>query len=354
MRYRKPQPSKRLISLLALALAAAASAFPAGKAWKIAIVTDTKQDFATKARDGFIDAMDALLAKRGDKAAYTVYDTELSETKASGIVDSLRSSAPDLVFTVNYPTGFADLNVTAKLKEPRYRFVSMNPIPVQTGVAASWDRPGGNVTGVSVFLRFNSQLRLMKRIRPEARKLVMFSWDAMKALNDWYAEEVRRACREEGVELVDFGLVPSIEAELDFLSNYANMGNEYFIFGIISAWIHADGSAATDLLKIETDLFSNRLRIPLLTYDENAGQSEALAGACVIWADIGAQAAEKGLKVLEGARPGDLAWEYPRKYNILLNLAVARRLGISFPQELINAAYRVYTDLDGHYAGQGN
>jgi putative ABC transport system substrate-binding protein len=78
-----------------------------------------------------------------------------------------------------------------------------------------------------------------------------------------------------------------------------------------------------------------------------------LGGACVIWGDIGAQAAEKGLKLIDGADPGSISWDYPRKYNIILNLAAAKRLGITLPQSLVNAAYRVYTDFDGHYVGQG-
>jgi putative tryptophan/tyrosine transport system substrate-binding protein len=339
---------------LAVALAlSCAYAQAAGKAWKIAIVTDTRQEFAEKAKAGFIEAMDAQLAKRGDEASYSVYDTELAEAKAAQIASSLASLGPDLVFTVNYPTGFADLGVAAKLKDPRYRFVSMNPIPVQTGVAASWERPGGNVTGIGVFIRFNSQIRLMKRIDPGFDKVVVFSWDAMKLLNDWYVGEVRRACKEEGVELVEVGLVQGIESELRFLQRYADAGRRYFVAGIISAWVHDDGSPA-DTAKLEASFMNARLHIPYQSYDENALLGVGLAGACVIWSDIGAQAAEKGLKILDGAKPGELPWEYPRKYNVILNLATAKRLGIVIPQELINAAYRVYTDFEGHYAGQGN
>ncbi|MDP3178652.1 MAG: ABC transporter substrate binding protein, partial [Spirochaetaceae bacterium] len=102
----------------------------------------------------------------------------------------------------------------------------------------------------------------------------------------------------------------------------------------------------------EGDFMRTKMNIPLIAYDENQVIGEAVAGCCVIWSDIGAQAAEKGMLVLGGKNPGDMPWEYPRKYNILLNLAAAKRLGIAMPQSLINAAYRVYTDFEGHYAGQ--
>jgi hypothetical protein len=193
----------------------------------------------------------------------------------------------------------------------------------------------------------------MKLIRPQASKLVVFSWDATTMVNQYYEQAVRRACREEKVELVDFHLVPNAEAQFEYMGQFARKGSEYFIAGAISAWVHADGTPA-DMAVIERDWVNSNLRIPYITYDEVAVKNACLAGACVIWSDLGAQLAEKGLKVLDGANPGDLPWEYPRKYNIVLNRGVATRLGITFPQALLNAAYRVYTDTAGHFVGQGD
>jgi putative ABC transport system substrate-binding protein len=340
------------LAIIALMAVHASSAFAAGKIWKVAIVQDTQQDFALRTREGFVAALDGLLAKRGDKAAYSLFDTELSADKAASIVASLKSLGPDLAFTINYPTAFADLSVASKLKDQGLKFVSENPVPVQSGVAESWERPGGNETGVSIFVRFNVEIKLMRLIRPEAKRLVMFSWDAMKLVNDWYGAEVRRACKEEGVELVAFGLVPSIEAEEAFLLPYADKGSDYFLSGVISAWVHDDGSPA-DLNTLEAGFMLENMHIPMVCYDEDTLKIYAPAGACVIWGDLGAQAAEKGLRLIDGADPGSIPWDYPRKYNIILNMAAAKRLGIVFPQSLVNAAYRVYTDFDGHYVGQG-
>ena len=74
------------------------------------------------------------------------------------------------------------------------------------------------------------------------------------------------------------------------------------ISGVVSAWVHEDGSPA-DTAKLEADFFNTRMRIPFISYDENPVKTSSLAGACVIWGDIGAQAAEKGLKLIDGADP---------------------------------------------------
>jgi putative ABC transport system substrate-binding protein len=343
----------RPLFLLLLTVIVGSPALPVGKVWKVAIVTDTREDFALKTADGFRAGLDALLDPRGESAVYTQYDTELSEAKAASIIQALQALGPDLIVDVNHPTCFADQHIAAALKGPQYRFVAENAVPVQSGSAQTWDHPGGNITGVGVFVRFNSELKLMKLIRPQASKLVVFSWDATTMVNQYYEQEVRRACREEKVELVDFHLVPNAEAQFEYMGQFARKGSEYFIAGAISAWVHADGTPA-DMAVIERDWVNSNLRIPYITYDEVAVKNACLAGACVIWSDLGAQLAEKGLKVLDGANPGDLPWEYPRKYNIVLNRGVATRLGITFPQALLNAAYRVYTDTAGHFVGQGD
>jgi len=68
--------------------------------------------------------------------------------------------------------------------------------------------------------------------------------------------------------------------------------------------------------------------------------------------DYGIQLAEKGALVLEGKSPGDIPWDYPRIYNIILNLKTAQKIGVKIPQDVIGAAYRVYTDYAGNYVGR--
>lgn len=323
-----------------------------GRTYRITIIMDTIDDWSSEMRDGFKLRLDELLAQQGAQAEYTEYDTELKEDKAATILQALQQSPPDLICTLNYPSGFADLQIARKLTDPTYRFVSENAVALQAGVIESWERPGGNLTGVGVFLQFNSPLRLMKWINPQAKKLIFYTWDAMTLLNDWFEDEMTRACQEEGLELVEFARVPHAEAQFEFMARYANAGREYFAMGGISAYVHADGTFA-DMNVLETAFIKETMQIPAIWYEETPIRKGAgLAATSVIWTDLGAQLAEKGLRILNGENPGEIPWEYPRKYNIILNLQAAKKLGIEFPPEVISAAYRVYTDGDGHYVGQ--
>ena len=46
-----------------------------------------------------------------------------------------------------------------------------------------------------------------------------------------------------------------------------------------------------------------------------------------------------------------MSWDYPRKYNLLFNKKRSDFLGLTIPENLLSASYRVYTDYEGNYAG---
>ncbi len=324
------------------------------KEYKVIIAFDTVLPFSEGIIDGLRTTLDAQLKTAGASASYQVFDTKLDPATIPAIMDAINATKPDLICTVNYPTVFADNMITKKLAGTGYKIISENPIPVQSGVIKDWQKPGGNVTGVGVFLKFNPQIKLMKMINPKVKKVAFVSWDAVAQLNDWFEPELRQACREEGIELLEFRRVANAEEELAFYSEYDKKGRDTFIMGGVSAWVHRDGTPA-DMTNLMPERIHSLKNLQSLLYDESGPKTgSALGGACVVWYDIGAQMAEKGIKILNGAKPGDLPWEYPRKYNIMLNLQAAKDKGITFPPDLTDAAYRIYTDYKGTFLGSRN
>jgi putative ABC transport system substrate-binding protein len=324
------------------------------KEYKIYIISDTLLDKFVEIQNGFMETLDKELAKTGIKARYTFFDTKTDMANVPGIIKAIQDGNPDLIAVINSPDIFADTNISLKLADTKYKFVSENCIPVQSGSAKTWEKPGGNITGVGVFVQFNSILKLAKIINPKSKKLIFWSWDAAKSLNEYFEKEVKTACKNNGFELAEFKLLSSAEEQFEYMAYIDKLGPEYIAMPGLSVWVHKDGTPANMSLEESKWVKSNLRNIPVYEYDETAVKAAYPAGACVIWYDIGVQMAEKGIKILNGAKPGDLSWEYPRKYNLVFNLAAAKQIGLKIPQNLINAAYRVYTDFDGNFVGKKN
>ncbi len=320
--------------------------------YNVMIIMDTSDDWSKGIRDGFKNTLSNALGNSHKMVNYTAIDTELKKSKIPEIIKKIRSLHPDLICTINFPTAFADQNITQKLRDPEYKFVSENCVPIKSGTIKSWKKPGGNVTGVGVFIQMNSTIRLMKKLNPKAKKLIFFSWDQMKLANEWFRGEIIRAAGEEGVRVIKFRTLKYHEEVKAFLSGYAQKGMDYFAMLGISVFVNKKGEFINAGV-VESKWIRENMRIGFTSFDENDIKYGKLAGTCVIWYDIGVQLAEKGIRILKGENPGDMPWEYPRKYNIILNKKRAEDLGITIPQEIINASYRIYTDYKGNYIGQG-
>jgi putative tryptophan/tyrosine transport system substrate-binding protein len=338
-------------ALAAPLLHAAPAALAKGE-YRVAVVVDVLKPKFQEVVAVFRETLDRQLAASGAKASYSVYDTKTDLKAVPAILEAINSSSPDLVFAVNSPDAFADRNVSLKLSDPSIPVVSENCIPLQSGVAKAWGRPGGSITGVGVFVQMGSLIKMARMINPKASKLIYFSWDRMTEINDWFVTELTAACKKEGIELAEVKYLASAEDEFEFLLQCDRRGEEYFGIEGVSTWVHRDGSYADMTVEASRFVKENIRHFPIFAYDEAGVQYAQPAGTCVIWRDIGAQLAEKGMRVLQGARPGDIPWDYPRKHNILLNLAAAKSIGMTFPQALIDAAYRVYTDYDGNFIGK--
>jgi putative ABC transport system substrate-binding protein len=56
---------------------------------------------------------------------------------------------------------------------------------------------------------------------------------------------------------------------------------------------------------------------------------------------MGAQAAEMGIRVFAGAKPGEIPIASPRKYLLWLNLRAAEEIGLKVPDSVLQSAVKV-------------
>jgi putative tryptophan/tyrosine transport system substrate-binding protein len=204
--------------------------------------------------------------------------------------------------------------------------------PVRSGIVTSLNHPGGNITGQSALQveLETKNLELLRELRPNAATVaVLFNPNfpgAEGRVNDFQA-----AARSLGCDIAVLKASTSGDIETAFAKLL---------------------QARADALLIAIDpLFFNRAAQIVVLASRHAiptlypRREFAVAGGLMSYgsnADEGYRAAGVYAgRILKGEKPGDLPVQLPTRYQLVINLATARALGIDVPATLLARADEV-------------
>jgi putative ABC transport system substrate-binding protein len=204
--------------------------------------------------------------------------------------------------------------------------------PVSEGLVSSFNRPGGNVTGVSTYMSelAPKRLELLRELVPRATKIASLINPENAA--DWRAmEDMEPAARIAKVSLLTF------EAKVE---------NEF------EPAFNALVRQGAEALLVSADPIFNSRRAQLIALAARYAipaaypwREYALAGGLMSYgpsiSGLYRQIGQYVTRILKGDKPGDLPVQNPTKFELLINLKTARALGLTVPTTLLVAADEV-------------
>jgi len=205
--------------------------------------------------------------------------------------------------------------------------VANNPL----GLVASLARPGGNVTGLSgqqpdlVGKRFE----MLREIIPAARRVAIMGNAAYAAA----AEEMREA--EAAARAASFD---TVRVEIRQLKDIAN-GFDTIKGRADALYLCADPLAIAERFRINT--FAQAQRLPTIYNAKEYVEAGGLMSYGPNLAERFRRAADHVDKILRGTKPGDIPVEQPTKFELVINLIVAKALGLTVPPSLLARADEV-------------
>jgi ABC-type uncharacterized transport system substrate-binding protein len=207
--------------------------------------------------------------------------------------------------------------------------------PVEQGFVASLTKPGGNLTGFSMyeFSVGGKWLDLLKEIAPGlARVAVLFNPDTSPQ-SKFFMRSVEAAAPGLGVKAVAAPVRSTGEIE-STLQEFARQPNG----GLIMPTDSFTGLRS----KLIADL-AERHRLPSISAYENFAKDGGLLyyGANVNLLDHFRRAAGYVDRILKGEKPGDLPVQRADKYTLVVNLRTAKALGLTAPLPLLGLADEV-------------
>jgi putative ABC transport system substrate-binding protein len=205
--------------------------------------------------------------------------------------------------------------------------------PVGSGYAKSLAHPGGNVTGLTLEqdLGLNArQVQYLKDVVPELKHLGVLRdprYPGLNAYVDVMAQAARRL--DAAFDVIDVTEPDGFEAAFASLAKL----NVQALVVLGSPMVRSQRGQVVTLVR--------KYRLPAIGPYPDAVEMGMLMSYGVDLVDSFRRSAGYVDKILKGAKPGDLAFEQPSKYELVINLKAAKELGRPVPQRLLVEATRV-------------
>ena len=204
--------------------------------------------------------------------------------------------------------------------------------PVKLGLVASFNRPGGNATGVSFWSAAleAKRLGLLHELLPQATVIAaLVDPNFLTAANQ--LNDLQDAARSLGKEL--HVLQASTESDLD--SRFATLARQR-----PDALIVAAAPFFTARRK-ELVALADRHRIAAIYSWREFPEAGGLMSYGASFTDAFRQAGVYTGRILKGEKPADLPVLQPTKYELIINTKTAKALGLQIPDKLLALADEV-------------
>lgn len=268
---------------------------------------------------GYVEGRNVAIEYRGAEGRFD---------RLPALAAELVSLRVALIATMTLPGALAAKSATATI--PIVFVVGEDP--VQAGLVASLNRPGGNVTGISSFMNVlvAKRLELLREMAPGGATL---GW--LVNPNNPNAEPDARTVQAAADALRQKLVVVGASNEREIEAAFATLVRQRVGgFGVnidpffISRRAHIIALAA-------------RHALPAIYISADFATAGGLMSYGANTADLWRQAGVYAARILKGERPAELPVMQPTKLELVINMRTARALGLTVPPSLLLRANQV-------------
>jgi putative ABC transport system substrate-binding protein len=204
--------------------------------------------------------------------------------------------------------------------------------PVQAGLVASFNRPGGNITGMSSMSNElgAKRLGLLHELLPRSKRIAVIA-NPSAALLELQLAEMQAAAAALGKELEILRAGTNRQLDAAF-GNLVKSGAEAFVIAPSPFFVNR---------RVQLITLAAHHRVPAIYQDRQIAEAGGLMSYSPATMELHRQAGIYAGRILKGEKPADLPVMQPTKFEFVINLQTARTLGIEVPPTLLALADEV-------------
>ena len=277
-------------------------------------------------------ALDALrqgvkdeLAAQGLTVSYHDHIAQGNIATANLIAKQILGEKPDVAVGIATPTAQA---CAQAIKNIPIVFAAVTD-PVGAGLVQSLEKPGGNITGTSDMSPIDRQLELILEFLPKLQSIgVIYNSGEVNSVT------LVRILKQEAAK-------KGVSVEEATVSNSAGVfqAAKSLIGRVDAIYIPTDNTVVSAFETITQ--VGYQAKLPIFAADTDSVARGAVAALAIDYYKMGRQTGEMVSRVFKGAHPATMPVETLREFQIHLNPASAKKMGLNIPATLLKRANKI-------------
>lgn len=318
--------SKKTLSLLAAAALSAGllsgCVADDGKV-KIGILQLVEHAALDASYQGFVDGLKEAGYVDGENITIDYQNAQGEQANCQTIATKFVNDKSDLILAIATPAAQAVANATKDIPV----LVTAVTDPEGADLVESNDKPNTNVSGTSDLTPVAAQIALLKKIVPGVQTVGLM-YCSSETNSKIQIEMAKAECEKLGLK--------TMEASVSN-SNEIQQVTQSLVGKVQAIYVPTDNMLAAGMATVT--LVTEPNKIPVIVGEEGMVTSGGLATYGLNYYNLGKQTAAMAVKILKGeAQPKDMPIEYLTEAKLTLNTDMAAKIGITFPQNLLDEA----------------
>ncbi len=307
--------------VVALSVVSLAGCSTKDKVFKIGVNQLVTHAALDASYQGFVAALADAGYIDGEKIKIDYQNAQGDQPTANTIATKLVNDNNDLILAIATPSAQAVANATKDIPI----LITAVTDPAESGLVASNDAPGGNVSGTSDLTPIDKQIELLTKLVPTAKNIAIL-YSSSESNSKIQADLARETAAEYGLTTMDATVSNTNEIQQVVQS----------LVGKVDAiYAPTDNTIASGMPTVA--MVANDNGIPVICGEEGMVDNGGLATIGINYYKLGYLTGEQAVQIMEGkAKTETMPIKYLPEDQLALkvNEEVAAKLGITIPDDL--------------------